>query len=340
MIEELHLQKTYLDKEPIQTLYFGGGTPSLLTAVELERFLETVHDLFEVDPKTEITLEANPDDMDLQRMRDFKNLGVNRLSIGIQSFQEEVLRFLNRAHTGHEALDCLDTVRSVGYDNISIDLIYGIPMRSDEQWRRDLRQLIAIGPEHISAYCLTIEEKTVFGNWLKKGKLAVPEEETAAKQFEILLEELCAVGYEQYEISNFCLQGFHSKHNSNYWRQEKYLGIGPSAHSYNGLQRQYNLSHNLNYVKAIKKGTVPCEVDVLAKADHINEYILTTLRTVWGTDFAHVLKKWSTDLYEVHHEYIQIIVAEGLAVWAKHTLSLTDKGKLLADKIAADLFLE
>ena len=335
---EMILQRDYLEDDSIATVYLGGGTPSMLSAEEIERLLSTIKAHYPLQPNAEITLEANPDDLNLSSLQAFRKVGVNRLSIGIQSFQDEVLQYLNRAHEGQEAEDSLLMAREAGFDNISIDLIYGIPDRDDDLWKADLDKALALQPEHISAYCLTIEEKTVFGNWLKKGKISSVEEEFAARQFEILLQHLGEAGYEQYEISNFCLPERYSRHNSNYWKQEKYLGLGPSAHSYNGQSRQYNIANNHQYIRAIQEGQVPYELDALERSDHINEYILTTLRTIWGTDFHFIQQKWQADLYADQQAYIDDIVEKGLAYFKAHHLILTDRGKLLADQIASDLF--
>lgn len=242
--KEIELQKDYLEGEIVQTIYVGGGTPSLLEAHELLSILDTIRSFFPIIPNPEITLEANPDDLTISKLKDLSRLGINRLSIGIQSFHAEFLTFLNRSHDSVTAIECVWHAREIGFKNISIDLIYAIPSESDFQWSEDIRQAIALQPDHISCYALTIEEKTVFGRWAATGKFKATDDDTAARHLEILMTELELAGFDHYEISNFARQGFHAKHNSNYWRQEKYLGVGPSAHSYNGNSRQFNISNN------------------------------------------------------------------------------------------------
>jgi len=336
--QELILQKDYLGNDKVETIYFGGGTPSLLSAEELRHLLETINNNFEISSSPEITLEANPDDLNFQKLRNLAKVGINRLSIGIQSFNNEQLSYLNRAHNSQEAKDCVGNAREVGIDNISIDLIYGIPSNNHDNWNNNLAQALALHPTHISSYCLTIENKTAFGSWLKKGKIQPINEEYAAQQFEILLSTLDDNGYEQYEISNFSLPDQHSKHNSNYWKHEKYLGVGPSAHSYNEINRQFNISNNAKYMDAIEQSEVPFNLDELAHKDHINEYLLTSLRTKWGVDLNKLKEKYQADLLNANQGYIQDLLNKGLASSNNNTLILTNKGKLFADKIASDLF--
>ncbi len=336
--QEIVLQKEYLESDQVETIYFGGGTPSLLSSSELRQLLGRVYGTFDVVPTPEICLEANPDDLTQEKLSEMFESGINRLSIGIQSFDDGHLTYLNRAHSRKEALNCVSDARQAGIDNISIDLIYAIPSHGHDVWEKDLAQAIALRPEHISSYCLTIEGRTAFGNWLKRGKIKPINEEFAAQQFEILLSTLNSNGYEQYEISNFCLSHQYSKHNSNYWKQEKYLGVGPSAHSYNGISRQFNISHNKKYLSTISQGDVPFTLDSLSHNDHINEYLLTTLRTKWGTDLNNLKEKYATDLLAVQGDYIEGLLTKELAMIDSNALILTDKGKLFADKIASDLF--
>lgn len=336
---ELKLQKDYLAQESIHTIYFGGGTPSLLNSSQLNEMLSIIRSEYQVADHAEITLEANPDDLDKQKLQVLFDTGVNRLSIGIQSFHEKTLQFLNRAHDRIQALQCLEDSRAIGFSNISIDLIYGIPSKNHRLWQEDLAQAIKLQPEHISSYCLTIEPKTTFGNWLKKGNFPPIEEEYAADQFEILIDELTKAGYEQYEVSNFCKPEFYSRHNSSYWKQKKYLGIGPSAHSYNGQTRQFNVSHNQKYMKALADGVVPYELDMLTKEDKINEYLLTTLRTKWGANLERIKNEWQHDLELNEERYLHQLLEKKYAVIEDNHLKLTRSGLLLADKISADLFV-
>lgn len=340
MVREIELHQGYLNGESVDTIYFGGGTPSLLSEKQLTALLNIIYKEYEVNPDAEITLEANPDDLSLDKLKKLRYVGINRLSIGIQSFHDAHLTYLNRAHNDTEALACVGHAREVGFNNISIDLIYGIPANDHKIWEKDLIQAMELRPEHISAYCLTIEEKTVFGNWLKKGKIKNVEDEFAANQFELLLNAMNKNGYEQYEISNFALPGQYSQHNSAYWQQKKYLGIGPSAHSFNGLSRQHNIAQNAKYIKLVTTGEIPFELDHLSKEDAINEYLLTTLRTIWGANLDHIKKQHNIDLYEMRKDYIKKLIEENMVTLNDSIIVLTDKGKLLADKIATDLFVD
>lgn len=338
LCKEIKLQQYYLGEEPIHTIYFGGGTPTLLNAMQLEQILTQVLTTFKVRDDAEVTIEANPDDLSKNKLLELKELGFNRLSIGIQSFDEDVLQFLNRAHNARESIACIEESRKAGFENISLDLIYGIPDRSNELWKKDLAQAIAFKPTHLSSYCLTIEPQTVFGKWNEKGKLKEVSDDFSAEQFDMMLLELDNAGYEQYEVSNFCLPGFESRHNSSYWKQELYLGIGPSAHSYNRINRQFNISHNKKYLQTIAQDKIPFTLDRLSKKDRINDYLLTTLRTKWGADLDRLNQDYGFDLLSKYSGYIEQLQAENLAILVNNHLVLTKKGLLLADKISADLF--
>jgi oxygen-independent coproporphyrinogen-3 oxidase len=331
---EITMQKNYLN-EKIETLYFGGGTPSILSLSQIDDLILQINNTFEVSPNAEITLEANPDDLSEEKLLSLKKAGINRLSIGVQSFDKNVLKFLNRAHDDQEATNSIKLARQFGFENISVDLIYGIPDRSHEQWVDDLKKLIDLNPEHISSYCLTIEPQTVFGNWSKKGKLVSVEDDYSAAQFDIMVELLAKSGYEQYEVSNFCKADYYSKHNTAYWQQKHYLGLGPSAHSYNLETRQYNVSNNQKYIKAIQNGEIPYELEPLNRKDKINDYILTTLRTKWGTDIDYL----KTMNYCINTEYLEMLINKNIATFNNNILILTSSGRLLADKIASDLFI-
>lgn len=329
IVKELAMQKDYLGGETINTVYFGGGTPSLLTKEEIGKIL---HSITSVDANAEITLEANPDDLTLQKLHDLKSAGINRLSIGIQSFENDILKFFNRAHNAEDSVRCLSDARSAGFDNISIDLIYGVPGSNNDAWHSGIGKALSFKPEHISAYSLTIEERTVFGKWKASNKLTPVNEETVAQQFEMLMDILTKNGYDHYEISNFGFPGFHSRHNSSYWSGDKYLGVGPSAHSYDGTSRQFNVSNNAIYIREIEKGEIPFEREVLSERDKINESLLIGLRTSEGCTINFRLSAEQSD-------YITQLVTLGNASFDGRTLKLTDKGKLLADKIASDLFV-
>ncbi|MBK5277257.1 MAG: radical SAM family heme chaperone HemW [Bacteroidia bacterium] len=336
---ELSLQKGYLKGETIKTIYFGGGTPSLLPQKELEVILNAISKHFNVDESPEITLEANPDDLTSQKLKELIQVGINRLSIGIQSFDTGVLKFLNRAHDAESALNCVKLSRDAGFDNLSIDLIYAIPGQDNSAWRKNLEQAIRLSPEHISSYSLSIEKKTTFGHWLRSGKLKATDEEIAAQQFEMLMEELELAGYEQYEISNFSKPGFHSRHNSSYWQQQYYLGVGPSAHSFNGNSRQFNVLNNHIYLKSIPD-KIPFEIEILTAANKINEYIFTTLRTSQGCDLIKLKQDHGYDILVKYPVYLKSLMDSKLASVENNILKLTRSGKLLADKIASDLFAE
>lgn len=338
MTGELALQKNYLTGH-VQTLYFGGGTPSLLSRAQLDALFDAIHSNFSVTSDAEITLEANPDDLTKEKLRMLQKAGINRLSIGIQSFDEGILKLLNRAHDSNTAKLCLGDVREAGFHNVSIDLIYAIPGLSNKAWEGTIKHALQFSPEHISSYALTIENKTVFGNWTKHGKLQPIDEEIAAEQFEILMDVLGAAGYEHYEISNFCKPRYNSKHNSSYWKQSPYLGIGPSAHSYDGTSRQSNVRNNEAYLRSIGQGIIPFEREILTLENKINEYILTTLRTMWGCDLLYLKQYLNDDLLQRRHEYISQIEAQGFVTLESGKLTLTRKGKLLADKIIEDLIV-
>ena len=336
---EMQLQAGYLQAEPAQTLYLGGGTPSLLSGTEIQELIDRARGLFNLNPDAEITLEANPDDLTPEKAAAYTAAGVNRLSIGIQSFSEEHLRFMNRAHNALQSVECVSLARQAGIHNLSIDLIYGLPGSSHAEWQATLQKAVALQVPHISAYCLTVEPKTVFGNLHKKGQLPVPDPDYAAEQFEMLVQTLAEAGIEQYEISNFARPGFESRHNSAYWEQKNYLGIGPSAHSYNGTSRQFNISSNAAYVRSISEGTLPATLEPLSRADCINDYLLTTLRTRQGCNLDFLLEKYGHNLPLENSAYLNRLFAADLAEINGGRLILSPKGRLLADGITAELMV-
>jgi oxygen-independent coproporphyrinogen-3 oxidase len=265
-------------------------------------------------------------------------MGVNRLSIGIQSFDDAVLKFLNRAHDKNLAIASFENARSIGFENISIDLMFALPHQTLDVWKKNIHQALQLNPEHISSYSLTIEPKTVFGRWATEKKIEVPDTDYSAQELLSLIDELEAAGYEHYEVSNFCKPGFISKHNSSYWKGTNYLGVGPSAHSYNGSSRQYNVSNNHLYLKAITANQVPATIEILSPEDKVNDFLLTSLRTSWGTDLRILSQKYGYDLLKIHGGYVQRLIEAEYAEMTNETLILTKKGRLLADKIASDLF--
>ncbi|MBX9889652.1 MAG: radical SAM family heme chaperone HemW [Amoebophilaceae bacterium] len=340
MQKELMLHQSYFNARSITSIYFGGGTPSLLTVAETTHLLNTIFKYFAVEPGVEITLEANPDDLTLDKLKEWLHIGINRLSIGIQSFNDATLRYMHRAHTSAMAQRSVEWARKAGFDNVGIDLIYGIPDATIVDCQTDLEKLLALAPDHISTYCLTIENKTVFGHWYKEGKIREPAEELVAAQFLLIIEACKKQNYLHYEISNFCKPGKYSRHNANYWKKGPYLGIGPSAHSYNGLERQWNIANNSLYIKSIRAEKLPYSSERLTIANQINEYIMTSIRTCWGCDFSWIYNQYTIDLMELQRTYITNIILKKLAYLVENKLYLTNNGKLLADSIARDLFVD
>jgi len=337
---ELELQQNFIVSEPFHTIYFGGGTPSVLKSSELDRLLNIVAKKYNVAPNPEITLEANPDDLSKEKLDELKSLGINRLSIGVQSFRDHILKFINRVHTAEEAIVAYENARRTGFDNISIDLIFSFPGSTKTQLESDIQSAIALVPEHISVYHLTVEEKTVFGNWQRKGKISQLHEDDSAEQFEILIDRLTSANYEQYEISNFCRDGYYSRHNSGYWKNLPYLGVGPGAHSYNGLYRQFNVSHNQKYMNSLEKGIMPVEVDSTDKKSLANDYLLASLRTKWGCDTTILSSSFDLDILRLHSEKILKIIQSGFMIQTGHNLILTQKGRFLADSIIGELMVD
>jgi len=336
---EITMRKVYLEEDPVvETIYFGGGTPSLLPLGHIDKILRTIENNYTLDLK-EVTIETNPDDLTSEKLEGFKDLGFDRLSIGIQSFHDEVLKFYNRAHNASESLKSIDLARSRGFDKLSIDLMYGYPHHDHSLWQKDLDLALAIDPGHISSYCLTIEPGTAMGKWAEKGKFIPSSEDFNADQFEILLERMEKASYLQYEISNFAKPDAFAIHNSNYWKGVPYLGIGPSAHSYDGKGRQHNVANNGKYIKSLNEGELNFEKDILEKEEIINEYVLTSLRTIWGTDLKLIQDRYDTDFIHDKKKELILLQKEGLLTLEENKLILTKKGKFLADSIAQMLFL-
>jgi oxygen-independent coproporphyrinogen-3 oxidase len=335
---ELVLQKEYLNDEPIETIYFGGGTPSVLETEELEELMNVIYRNFSIASRPEITIEANPDDLSITKTKDLKKIGFNRLSIGIQSFDDKTLRFLHRIHNAKEGIQAIHNAHRAGFDNINLDLIFAVTEKHNPILIKDIERILQIQPQHVSAYSLTIEPKTVFGNWNKRGKFSVVSDDESANELEYIIDSLGDNGYEHYEVSNFAIQGFISSHNSNYWKQVPYLGIGPSAHSFNGLTRQFNINNNSKYIKSLDIEKIPAEIDYLSDTDRINEQILTGLRTKWGVDLFLIKTKYGIDIETYNKSYIQNLVFLDLATFNNGKLQLKKKGMLIADKICSDLF--
>lgn len=335
--KELKGRVNYTGQQPIKTIYFGGGTPSILRKQEISDLLETVRTHFTVDPNAEISLEANPDDISVEALLDWKELGINRLSIGLQSFKAADLEWMNRAHTVDESQNCVRLAQSQGFDNLTVDLIYGLPNLTMEEWRNHVQTVIDFGVPHISAYCLTVEEKTVLHKMVAAGKINTVSDDVQSEQFLALLEMLEANGYAQYEISNFAQPGFESRHNGNYWKGEWYLGVGPSAHSFNGTSRRWNVANNRKYLKAIAEKTDYSETEELTLENQFNELILTGLRTTTGVNLDQLAK--ISDIPITVLTKIQSFVDSGWMIKNASVISLTKEGRLRADYIASELFV-
>lgn len=324
-------------EEPVSTLYFGGGTPSILPGEEIKAMIDAVRQTYRLLPDAEITLEANPDDITPSKLAGWRTAGINRLSIGIQSFFDRDLKWMNRSHDAVQAQKALDTSLAAGFDNISADLIFGIPHLTDADWEDNINQLVKRKIPHISCYALTVEPKTALAKMIMQHKKEDIDNDVQARQFEILMQKLQDAGYEHYEISNFALPGHRSRHNSSYWKGEKYLGIGPSAHSYDGDHRYWNIANNALYMDSLNRGASFFEMETLTEAQRFNEYILTTIRTIEGTDLNYLRNHFPKTMVDALMLRLQKLPAE----WFKaqnDTVTLTRKGVLLADRITVSLF--
>ena len=337
LCKELVLRKNELAGK-VETIYFGGGTPSLLTSEELQQIFQTIYENYNVSQNPEITLEANPDDLSNSEVQKFKNSQINRLSIGIQSFFAEDLKLMNRAHNATEALACIKESKRY-FENISIDLIYGIPGMSNERWQENLEIAIKLDVPHLSCYALTVEPKTALKKFIDKGIVPPVDEEVAKQHYEILVEETEKAGFDNYEFSNFGKQGFLSRNNTGYWEGKPYLGIGPSAHGYDGKSRSWNVANNTKYIKSIEEGILPSEKEILSKEDKYNEYIMTGLRTKKGVSLEKVESEFGKDYSEYLLKQAKNHFENNLLFLENQTLKVSKKGKFLSDGIAADLFL-
>lgn len=338
--KEVAMQQDFFEDEAliIETIYLGGGTPSLLPAKATAQILETIKHHFNVAAAAEITLEANPDDITLQKLIDLKTMGINRLSIGVQSFIDEDLIWMNRAHRSAAAIEAIGLAKQVGISNISIDLIYGIPTLMDENWIQNINTAVALDVQHLSCYALTVEPKTALHALIQKGAKEDIDTTKQAAHFDILTECTLQAGYEQYEFSNFALQGFRSKHNTSYWQQKKYLGIGPSAHSFNGSSRQWNIANNALYISSIENDTVPYESEILSIATQYNEYMMTSLRTIEGCAYDYVLTKFGESALVRTKKIATHFIEKGQLIELENSLQVTQQGKFFLDGIAADFF--
>ena len=343
LIKEINLSSVYLindksETEIIETIYFGGGTPSLLNNDDLENLLNAISNNYPVSDKAEITIEANPDDINKEKLTVWKESGINRLSIGIQSFQQKDLEWMNRAHNSVQALDSILLAKKSGFNNFSIDLIYGIPGLTDEEWKMNVEQVINLESPHIACYALTVEPKTALQKMIALKKKVDIDIDQQARQFLLLMKWMKEAGYEHYEISNFAKPGYRSRHNSSYWRGKKYIGIGPSAHSYDGKSRRWNIANNALYIQSIKNNIIPFEEEKLTDAERLNEYIMTSLRTIEGLDLKVIETNFSIKERKRIEDSVVDYIGKKMIVYNKEKLLLTDEGKLFADGIAADLF--
>jgi oxygen-independent coproporphyrinogen-3 oxidase len=336
ILGEIALQRHYLQNEIIETIYFGGGTPSLLTTTELILIIEKLQSQFTIASDCEITLEANPDDIATHKLQEWKQAGINRLSIGIQSFFEEDLQWMNRAHHARQALESL-MLAIPHFNNITVDLIYGIPGLTNEKWEQNVETILALQMPHLSCYALTVEPKTPLDKLIRQHKVQAVDPEKQASQFLLLIQWLETAGYEHYEISNFSKPGMRSRHNTSYWQGKKYLGLGPSAHSYNGNERQWNIANNQQYITSIQQNTIPAEKEVLTKTQKLNEYIMTALRTKEGIDLDFLFSQYNVSTASFLNR-IDKYIQTNKVIRNKKNLQLTRDGKLFADGIAADLF--
>ena len=342
LINEINITQLFdaSGNENIETVYFGGGTPSLLSADDIKKVFEALYKKFSIAAEAEITLEANPDDINTTKLSDWKAIGINRLSVGIQSFLEEELIWMNRAHNAKESLQCIDEIKNAGFTNFSIDLIYGSPLLTNDAWKRNVDIIFEKQVPHISCYALTVEPKTALSKLIEQHKKQTVDPEKQSEQFLLLMQWMRNAGYEHYEISNYALPGMRSRHNSSYWQGKNYYGFGPSAHSFDGNNRRWNIANNVLYIQSLQKNIIPFEEETLTATQRLNEYIMTSLRTIEGLNIEKVSdnfgKQYSDKLILSAEKYLK----SSKLVLQDLSLVLSDEGKLFADGIAADLFFE
>lgn len=340
IITEIGLRKDYLENEAIESIYFGGGTPSLLDGSDLYQILNSIHHTHTVSREAEITLEANPDDLDRKKLKNLDKLGINRLSIGIQSFFDVDLKWMNRAHDAKSAHQAIVNSRDIGFNNISIDLIYGSPTTTDEMWKKNLDYFFHYQLPHLSSYCLTVESKTKLAHDIRAGSSKEPDDAAANRQFRILQKEIKNYGYEQYEVSNFCKDGLYSRHNTSYWKNIGYLGIGPSAHSFNGKSRQWNISNNIQYIKSLREENFNPELEFLNDKDRLNEYLMTMLRTKWGIDLEYLQKTFENGIYETFNKALSHPIIKENCIMGKDRLKIKAEKLIYSDAVIRQLFVE
>lgn len=336
---EIALTKDYLQGEDIKTIYFGGGTPSLLSADEVTAIINKIGEYHNLNHLEEVTLEANPDDLTPEKLAELKQTAINRLSIGIQSFFDEDLKWMNRAHNADEANVVVENAHKAGFNVLTIDLIYGIPTLTDENWQANIDKALSLGVNHISAYALTVEQNTPLAKLIKQGRYQTTDDDKTSRHFDMLLAAIKKAGWEQYEISNYTKNQNYSIHNTGYWQGEKYLGLGPSAHSYNLHQRSWNVKNLRTYIDSIAQGQLSTEVETLTPDQQFNEYVLTSLRTKWGTSLDTIKSRFGDELALATKQNATEFMEKGWLVLENNTLFLTDEGKLFADYIASELFI-
>ena len=336
--KELQMRKDFFENKNIQTIYFGGGTPSLVLIEEIALIINRIRSLWQVDEQAEISFECNPDDMTFEYMQGLRALGINRLSVGIQSFVDEELITINRRHNSEQACRCIETAQQAGFKNISIDLIYGLPKQTLQSWKNSLTIAQEFDLQHISTYCLTVEKNTALNNFVKKKTIIVAPEELVLQQFEYLQQWAQKRGFEHYELSNFARNGVYSRHNTGYWQQKPYLGVGPSAHSYNRHERLWNIAHNQKYIDAISNNTLACESEILTGFDMFNEYILTGLRTMWGVDMTYIQNNFP-NCFAGFSLKVELLLQKELVVVENENVRLSKKALLIADSVIGDFFV-
>ena len=332
---EINLRKNELSGA-VETIYFGGGTPSILTEEELSKLLQEIRNNYDLAPAAEITIEVNPEDVSKQNITSWKKVGINRISIGLQSFKETDLKWMNRAHDLQQGIMAVEQLKKAGFENISADLIYGLPDLTLEEWEQHLQRVIALDIQHVSAYCLTVEKRTALNHLVKKGRLKTPNEDTQSDQFSLMLRKLSNFGFQQYEISNFSKPGFESKHNTSYWQNKHYIGVGPSAHSFDGNSRRWNVANNTKYYKSVGKNDAWFETENLSENDRWNELFLTGLRTIWGVSKKQLAMLGN--LTKSEQKNLVSLMQHGDITETEQAIILTEKGRLIADGIAASFF--